>query len=313
MFSRPAPASAIAVSTVLHRAVRPLPSLPPSGPSNSLVQSAFFARCFLDLQPPPAVCNRGSLTCVRHLISNHRFHPSVRHGTKHLLGRSKYAIFASLQRISAYFVPMAPHSTPEKAKLTNASSYHQTPSEEGCMTPEEAAEVLKRSKLEDGIPSFNQKREDCLTWDEMHMGHALLAAMRSKDPVTQVGAVIVDADNIVKGMGYNGLPRGCDDNDFPWGKHPRELFSKHSFVCHAEENAILNASGSLKGNTLFATHFPCHRCTKMIIQKGIAEVVYIYAKPDEDTMIASKAMLFHAGVKIRKFQSSRKSITINFG
>ena len=61
-------------------------------------------------------------------------------------------------------------------------------------------------------------RENYLSWDEYFMGIALLSAMRSKDPQTQVGACIVNEDNRIVGIGYNGFPHGCSDVEFPWEK-----------------------------------------------------------------------------------------------
>lgn len=73
------------------------------------------------------------------------------------------------------------------------------------------------------------KREDYISWDEYFMGIALLSAMRSKDPNTQVGACIVNQNNKIMSVGYNGLPIGCDDNDFPGpAPAPRSRPSTHS-------------------------------------------------------------------------------------
>ena len=60
------------------------------------------------------------------------------------------------------------------------------------------------------------KRTDYITWDEYFMGVAILAGKRSKDPSTQVGACIVSPDNKILSMGYNGFPKGCSDDEFPW-------------------------------------------------------------------------------------------------
>ena len=78
------------------------------------------------------------------------------------------------------------------------------------------------------------KREDYISWDEYFMGVALLSAMRSKDPNTQVGACIVNDDNRIVSVGYNGFPRGCSDEDFPWErKADNQNDTKYPFVCHA--------------------------------------------------------------------------------
>lgn len=84
------------------------------------------------------------------------------------------------------------------------------------------------------------KRSDYISWDEYFMGIALLSAMRSKDPSTQVGACIVNAQNKIMSVGYNGLPLGCDDDLFPWEREGDDFNTKYPYVCHAELNAILN-------------------------------------------------------------------------
>ncbi len=120
------------------------------------------------------------------------------------------------------------------------------------------------------------KRNDYISWDEYFMGIAVLSAMRSKDPGTQVGACIVSDENRIMTVGYNGMPRGCSDDDYPWERRGDVLDTKYAFVCHAELNAILNYNGgSMKGSRCYVTLFPCNECAKAIIQKGIAEIIYI--------------------------------------
>ena len=156
------------------------------------------------------------------------------------------------------------------------------------------------------------KREDYLSWDEYFMGIALLSSMRSKDPSTQVGACIVNSEKRILSMGYNGMPRCCSDDEFPWGKEENPLDSKYLYVCHAELNAILNcASGNVRGCTVYTTLFPCNECAKAIIQSGIAEVVYMSVKySDSDSVLASKRMFTTAGVKFRKYQISGKTLEL---
>lgn len=158
------------------------------------------------------------------------------------------------------------------------------------------------------------KREDYISWDEYFMGVSLLSAMRSKDPNTQVGACIVSNDNKIMSVGYNGFPRGCSDDEFPWERNgEKSNDTKYPFVCHAELNAILNAGGrNLSGSRIFVALFPCNECAKAIIQSGIKEVIYISDKyADSDDTIASKKMLNAAGVKLTQFVS-KKSIDISF-
>lgn len=158
------------------------------------------------------------------------------------------------------------------------------------------------------------KRNDYISWDEYFMGISLLSSMRSKDPSTQVGACIVSQDNKILSVGYNGFPRGCSDDDFPWERSgDSSNDTKYPFVCHAELNAILNSGGrNLAGARIFVALFPCNECAKAIIQSGIKEVVYISDKYAEtDGVIASKRMLMSAGVKLTQFKSD-KNISINF-
>lgn len=144
------------------------------------------------------------------------------------------------------------------------------------------------------------------------MGIALLSSLRSKDPSTQVGACIVNSEKRILSMGYNGMPRCCSDDEFPWDKNENPLDSKYLYVCHAELNAILNcASGNVRGCTVYTTLFPCNECAKAIIQSGIAEVVYMSDKySDSDSVLASKRMFTTAGVKFREYQISGKTLEL---
>ena len=121
-----------------------------------------------------------------------------------------------------------------------------------------------------------KKREDYISWDEYFMGVAMLSGMRSKDPNSQVGACIVSNDNKILSMGYNGLPMGCSDDEFPWAREGEDpLETKYVYTTHSELNAILNYNGgSLAGAKLYVSLFPCNECAKAIIQAGIKEVIY---------------------------------------
>ncbi|MBQ9266559.1 MAG: dCMP deaminase family protein [Bacilli bacterium] len=148
--------------------------------------------------------------------------------------------------------------------------------------------------------------------DEYFMGIALLSAKRSKDPSTQVGACIVDNDNKVVSIGYNGMPRGIADTDLTWEKG-EGLHSKYLYVCHAEFNAILNIrnGSSLKGCTVYVTLFPCNECTKAIIQTGIKKIVYLSDKyADTIGMQASRKMLKLAGVEVEEYKGKFKEIEL---
>ena len=144
------------------------------------------------------------------------------------------------------------------------------------------------------------------------MGVAMLAAGRSKDPNTQVGACIVSPENIIISTGYNGMPKGCSDDDFPWERTGEE--TKYPFVVHAELNAILNANGrDLRGSRLYVALFPCNECAKAIIQSGVKEVLYLSDKyAATPATMASKRMMDAAGVKYTQIRPRMKEITLDF-
>lgn len=156
------------------------------------------------------------------------------------------------------------------------------------------------------------KRTDYISWDEYFMSVALLAAMRSKDPNTQVGACIVGEDKRIISTGYNGFPQGCSDDEFPWDRDGEE--TKYPYVVHAELNAILNAGGrNLNGSKLYVALFPCNECAKAIIQAGIKEVIYLSDKyKGTPSVNASRRMLFAAGVKLTQFVPETDGIEIKF-
>ena len=155
------------------------------------------------------------------------------------------------------------------------------------------------------------KRTDYISWDEYFMGVAKLAARRSKDPSTQVGACIVSQDNIIISTGYNGMPKGCSDDEFPWDREGAE--TKYPYVVHAELNAILNANGrDLRGSRVYVALFPCNECAKAIIQSGVKEVVYLSDKyANTPGVQASKRMLDAAGVKYTQLRPAVKTITLD--
>jgi dCMP deaminase len=106
-------------------------------------------------------------------------------------------------------------------------------------------------------------------WDELFMSMVFLIASKSKDIHTHVGAVVVDNNNIIRSMGYNGLPRGVDDNV----KSRFEKPEKYLWMVHAEQNAIYNAQSNLQGCRMYTNGIPCNECAKAIIQSGITEVI----------------------------------------
>lgn len=161
---------------------------------------------------------------------------------------------------------------------------------------------------------MSEKREDYISWDEYFMGVAYLSSMRSKDPNTQVGACIVSPKNKILSMGYNGLPIGCSDDEFPWNRVEKDpVLNKYFYTTHSELNAILNyRGGSLEGSKMYVTLFPCNECAKAIIQAGITKIVYADDKYDDTpAVVASKKMLDAAGVEYKKYEFSGGKIEID--
>ena len=159
------------------------------------------------------------------------------------------------------------------------------------------------------------KREGYISWDEFFMGAAVLCAKRSKDPNTQVGACIVNSENRILSVGYNGFPSGCNDDTFPWDRSANDSYdTKYPYVCHAELNAILNyRGGNLSGSRIYVALFPCNECAKAIIQSGIREVMFLSDKyKDSLNNRESRRMFDAAGVKYTKVKMNRDGLQISF-
>ena len=156
------------------------------------------------------------------------------------------------------------------------------------------------------------KRQEYLSWDDYFMAVALLSGKRSKDPSTQVGACIVNENNIIESIGYNGFPKGCSDDEFPWEREGDTLNTKYAYVVHGELNAILNCKGKdLTGCRIYVGLFPCNECAKAIIQAGITTVVYGEDKyPDSVSVRASKRMFDAAKVRYYPYHRTGRHIEL---
>jgi dCMP deaminase len=108
-----------------------------------------------------------------------------------------------------------------------------------------------------------------ICWDEYFMILTLVTRIRSKDPSTKCGCILVDKRNRLIGAGYNGHARGVDFN-----KMPQERPAKYETIIHAENNALLNSTGNLDGATAYVSGPPCNHCWAQLIQSGIKRVVY---------------------------------------
>lgn len=131
------------------------------------------------------------------------------------------------------------------------------------------------------------------------MGMAAYVATASKDPSTQVGCVIVNPARQIVSTGFNGFPRGVDDDQARYA----DRATKYLMVQHAEANAVLQASGDVRGGTAYVTHPPCAQCAGALIQAGIARIVTVepnaaLAERFRDSFAAAATMLAEAGVTV---------------
>ena len=140
-------------------------------------------------------------------------------------------------------------------------------------------------------------------WDRRFLELASHISTWSKDPSTKVGCVVVGEDREIRSTGFNGFPRGIEDD----AERLEDRAQKYPLICHAEENAIMHAARigiSLKSNTAYDTWPPCSRCTRSLIQAGVSEVVYpagidIPERWEEDLEIAL-GMMEEAGISVRQ-------------
>ncbi len=138
-----------------------------------------------------------------------------------------------------------------------------------------------------------------IKWDLRFLELAKHVSTWSKDPSTQVGAVIVDEQRCILSLGFNGFPRGVKDLEGLYNDKP----SKYSRIVHAEANAILTATQPLKNSTLYSSLFTCNECAKLVIQSGIKRVVsYKIEKPNwENSFKIAKEMYLQSGVKFELY------------
>lgn len=157
------------------------------------------------------------------------------------------------------------------------------------------------------------KRTNYISWDDYFMGIALLSAKRSKDPGKRVGSCIVNQHNKIIGIGYNGFPIGCSDDDLPWNSESENILEKkNTYVVHSEVNAILNSTKDLHGARLYVLLYPCNECAKIIIQSGIKEVIYLQEYRHTKIAEATKKMFELAGVKTKQLKPESEKILLDF-
>lgn len=167
-------------------------------------------------------------------------------------------------------------------------------------------DIYNNLYIKNDNPTFDEiVSPDPISWDDYFMNVAILTSLRSKDKNTKVGSVLVDSKNRIIGAGYNGLPSHIDESKFPTSNNKSLPYNetKYAYVIHSEMNALLNTTVyDLSNSKLYVTLFPCCDCVKMILQKGIKEIIYLSDKyHDEPHYIASRKLLDEAGIKYRQY------------
>lgn len=154
-------------------------------------------------------------------------------------------------------------------------------------------------------PTVSDIVSDPISWDSYFMNVALLTSKRSSDINTKVGACLVDPHNRIIGCGYNGFIKGSSIDDFPNNRDGEWLYTKYPFVVHAEANALLNTTVfDLTNSKLYCTLFPCNECVKLLLQKGISEIIYLSdIHHDDPPYIAARKLLEAANITVRQYES----------
>jgi dCMP deaminase len=145
------------------------------------------------------------------------------------------------------------------------------------------------------------------------MSIAILVSLRSKDPSSKVGAVLVKDRKII-GTGYNGFPSGCDESKLPWARDVAQLGwlnTKYPYVIHAEANALLNTVADSRACQMYVTMHPCNECAKLLIQGGVTQVMYLSDKHREnEAFVAARKLLEISGVAVVKMNPKELNIPL---
>ena len=190
-----------------------------------------------------------------------------------------------------------------EGKLLKPKGFKRLTSEEILSAAYGAEAQPGQSLIEDHVRSYEEVPDELAPghpsgWDNRFLQMAELVASWSKDPSTNVGAVITRPDNTIVSLGFNGFPRGVEDD--PELLNDRK--EKYARVIHAEMNAVLNAGGnSLKDCTLYTWPLPpCSNCAAMIIQAGIRRIVAPRPSNDrwEESNRIAHDMFSQAGVSV---------------
>lgn len=159
-------------------------------------------------------------------------------------------------------------------------------------------------KCDNVITSESLQSEFPISWDSYFMNAAILTSLRSSDLNTRVGAILVSPENKIIGAGYNGIPRGLNKSNFPTTRDGEYHLTKYAYTVHAEANALCNSTVyDLRGSKLYCTLFPCCECVKLLLQKGISEIVYLSdIHHDDPIYVASRKLLKDASISVRRYQ-----------
>lgn len=143
-----------------------------------------------------------------------------------------------------------------------------------------------------------------MKWTGRFLDLAQYIAGWSKDQ-TQVGAVAIDpSSKRILELGFNGIPRGVQDLQTRMDRP-----AKYKFMCHAEQNLVAHAARSvLQGSVVYVTHAPCCDCAKLLINAGVAKVVYGagQTKMNPEMFTAAATMFAEAGVEVEQVHDTAR-------
>ena len=144
-----------------------------------------------------------------------------------------------------------------------------------------------------------------MNWHEYFMNIAKAVALKSKDPSSKVGTVIVDKKKRPISFGFNGFVAGCDEGHMTF-----ERPLKYNLIIHSEMNAIIFANRSLEGCVLYSTHGPCDNCLKHILQSGVRTIWYncpgiMRDRGSKEELLAIEKLITATGISVRNVNTGR--------
>ena len=204
-------------------------------------------------------------------------------------------------------------STPQRIPYHPNTGKEKNASVKNNEEPEDSKQSINRGGTAMTDTETKKSEIEHLSIEKCFMGIAILASMRSNDPVNKSGVCIVDKENEILSIGYNGFPCGCNEEDYPWSDSNNDILqTKHPYMVHSFLNAILKTKvKNFSGAVLYSTEYPCNNCAKAIIQSGIKKIIYLSIKEKgKPEFSASTRMLMDANVLTKPYFADKNPVQI---